>query len=325
MRAAYKPSAGNAAAPAAAPEAEGEGPDPDHYEILGLAGKGGTGTVYRARDRFLGIEVAVKVINPDLLADPDVLASFKDEARITMQLSQRNILRLFSFQKHGESHYIGMELVRGTSLRDAILSNGALAPVTVCQILVQCAEALEYAHSHNVVHKDIKPENIFLTESGELKIVDFGSAVLNDARAQASGDIVGTPEYMAPEQLRGDIVGPTADIYALGVMTYLMLVGCFPFPPNTTVDDLLAGMRPDFSALTPELGAVLARATAYESSFRYESASAFAADVVRVCGCEQAVLDRWAPIQIYPAQMPEAAPEAAAEASAEAPALYPEA
>ena len=300
-----------------------EGPDPERFEILGLAGKGGTGTVYRARSKFLGIEVALKVVDRELLEDPDVLTAFKDEARITMQLSHPNILRTYSFQAYRGCPYIVMELVRGTSLREAILSNGALSTVTACQILAQCAAALGYAHANNVVHKDVKPENIFVTESGELKIIDFGAAVLNDARAQTSGDVVGTPEYMCPEQLRGEPVGPGADIYALGVMTYLMLVGCFPFPPDTTVDDLLAGRRPDFSALAPELASVLARATAYEASFRYDNVAEFARDVIHVCGCESAVLDPFAPIEIVPAQLPDAS--APAEAVPDAAAYPPDA
>jgi serine/threonine-protein kinase len=300
--------------PAVAAEIGAEGPDPERFEILGVAGKGGTGTVYRARSKFLGVEIALKIIDRKLLADPDVMAAFKDEARITMQLSHPNILRLYSFQTYRGCPYIVMELVRGTALRDAILGNGALSTLTACQILAQCASALGYAHQNNVVHKDIKPENIFIDEAGALKIIDFGAAVLNDARAQTSGDIVGTPEYMCPEQLRGDPVGPGADIYALGVMTYLMLVGCFPFPPDTTVDRLLAGLRPDFSALSPELAAVLDRATAYDPAFRYASVSEFAHDVIRACNCESVMFNPFAPIEIIPAQLPDAPPAPAFDA-----------
>ena len=303
---------GAALDPAVAAEIGAEGPDPERFEILGIAGKGGTGTVYRARSKFLGVELALKIVDRNLLADPDVMAAFKDEARITMQLSHPNILRIYSFQTYRGCPYIVMELVRGTALRDAILGNGALSTLTACQILAQCASALGYAHQNNVVHKDVKPENIFIDEAGSLKIIDFGAAVLNDVRAQTSGDIVGTPEYMCPEQLRGDPVGPGADIYALGVMTYLMLVGCFPFPPDTTVDRLLAGLRPDFSALSPELAAVLDRATAYDPAFRYASVAEFAHDVIRACNCESVMFNPFAPIEIIPAQLPDAPPPAEA-------------
>jgi len=283
-----------------------QGPDPNNYEVLDVLGRGGTGTVFRARDRFLDIDVAIKVINRDLLSKPDVLAAFKDEARITMQLSHRNILRLYSFRVYNGCFYIVMELVQGRSLRSVILENGALSTETTCRILHQCASALEYAHAHNVVHKDVKPENVYLTEGGELKVIDFGSAVLNDARAEAEGVIVGTPEYMSPEQLRGELVGPGADVYALAVMAYLMLVGCFPYPADTTVENLLAGVRPDFSALPEALAAVMDRATAFDPSDRYATVTEFVSDMLRVCGCESVAADPYAPIVVTPGPRGEA-------------------
>ena len=283
-----------------------QGPDPNNYEVLDVLGRGGTGTVFRARDRFLDIDVAIKVINRDLLSKPDVLAAFKDEARITMQLSHRNILRLYSFRVYNGCFYIVMELVRGRPLRSVILENGALSTETTCRILHQCASALEYAHAHNVVHKDVKPENVYLTEAGELKVIDFGSAVLNDARAEAEGVIVGTPEYMSPEQLRGELVGPGADVYALAVMAYLMLVGCFPYPADTTVEDLLAGVRPDFSALPEALAAVMERATACDPADRYGTVTEFVSDLLQVCGCASVAADPYAPIVVTPGPRGEA-------------------
>ena len=201
-----------------------------------------------------------------------------------------------------------MELVQGRSLRSVILENGALSTETTCRILLQCASALEYAHAHNVVHKDVKPENVYLTEAGELKVIDFGSAVLRDA-SQEEGYVVGTPEYMPPEQLRGEVVGPPADVYALAVMTYLMLMGCYPFPAGTTVNDLLEGVRPDFSALPGDLARVLAKGAAYEVSFRYQGVAEFVRDVVAACGCTEVCRDVFAPVVIR------SAAEAAAEAA----------
>ena len=259
------------------------GPDPEHYTLLELLGIGGTGTVFLARDKFLDIEVAIKVINPDLIADEAVLNSFKDEARIAMQLSHRGILRIYNFSSYRDCYYIVMELVRGKMLRDVIVENGALAISTVCQILASCADAMEYAHANNVIHNDLKPENIFITESGELKIIDFGTATLKN-RAQEMSHIVGTPEYMSPEQLRCEIVGPPGDIYALGIITYLMLIGSFPFEAATSVEDLLGGVRPNFSALPTPLAKILEHATAYEASFRDQSVLEFVTDVIHICG-----------------------------------------
>lgn len=273
------------------------GPDPEHYTLLELLGIGGTGTVFLAKDKFLDIEVAIKVVNPELISDPDVLNSFKDEARIAMQLSHRGILRIYNFSSYNDCYYIVMELVRGQTLRDVIIENGTLSVMTACQILVACADAMEYAHANNVIHNDLKPENIFITESNELKIIDFGTATLK-YRAKEINHIVGTPEYMSPEQLRCEIVGPPGDIYALGVITYLMLMGCFPFQNDTTVEDLIGGVRPDFRALPTALAKVLQHATAYEASFRYQSISEFVNDVLRVCGYNPGDLDPGQPITV---------------------------
>lgn len=283
---------------AAAPKAQGpQGPDPNLYEIVELLGRGGTGTVFHARDKFLGIDVAIKVVNHELVEKPGVLESFKDEARITMQLSHRCILRLYGFHVYNGCYYIVMEQVRGRPLRDIILDGGALSTETTCRILQQVGSALDYAHAHNVVHKDVKPENVYLTEAGELKVIDFGSAVLRDA-SQEEGYVVGTPEYMPPEQLRGEVVGPSADVYALSIMTYLMLMGCYPFPAGTTVDDLLQGVRPDFSALPDPLRGVLAKGAAYEVSFRYQGVAEFVRDVVAACGCTEVCRDVFAPVLV---------------------------
>lgn len=276
------------------------GPDPEHYALSELLGAGGTGTVFLARDLFLDIDVAIKVINPEILTDPDILDSLRDEARIAMQLSHRNIVRVYNFSAYNDCYYIVMEFVRGQPLRDIIVENGSLSVTTTCSILQACADALEYAHTNNVTHNDLKPENIFITESGEVKIIDFGTATLKD-RVKELTHIVGTPEYISPEQLRCEITGPETDIYALGIITYLMLVGSFPFPAETTVEDFLAGVRPDFSALPESVAGVLYRATEYEAHSRYSSVIDFVSEFVEVCGCREACEDTGRPIEIVSA------------------------
>ncbi len=278
-------------------EGSATGPDPEQYTLVELLGIGGTGTVFLARDKFLDIEVAIKVVSPEVIEDPDVLKSFKDEARIAMQLSHRNIVRIYNFSSYNDCYYIVMELVRGQTLRDVIIENGSLSIVTTCRIILACADALDYAHCNNVTHNDIKPENIFFTEAGDIKIIDFGTATLKNKMKELS-HIVGTPEYISPEQLRCEIAGPPTDIYALGIITYLMLMGCFPFPVDTTVEDLLGGVRPDFSTLPESLAEVLSRATAFEPSARYQSVTEFARELVAVCGCTEICADISNPIEI---------------------------
>lgn len=273
------------------------GVDPEHYTLLELIGIGGTGSVFLARDKFLDIDVAIKLINQNLLDDPDVLVSLKDEARIAMQLSHRGILRTYSFSSYNNCYYIVMELVRGQTLRDVIIENERLSATSACAVLAACADALDYAHGKNVIHNDLKPENIFITESSELKVIDFGTATLKN-RAKELNHIAGTPEYMSPEQLRGEVVGPEGDVYALAIITYLMLVGRFPFPVATTTEALIAGVRPDFHILPEGLAAVLERATALDLADRHHSAGEFAADFLRACGIDIDTLDLESPLVI---------------------------
>ena len=273
------------------------GPDPEHYTLQDLIGIGGTGTVFRAYDKFLNLNVAIKIINPELLSNPEVLASFKDEARIAMQLSHRGIVRIYNFSTYNSCYYIVMEMVHGQTLYDVIVDNGSLSVQTACQVLLACAEALEYAHKNNVVHNDIKPENIFVTDASEVKIIDFGTAALKQ-QAKAEGEIVGTPEYMAPSQLRGGLPDPTNDVYALGIVTYLMLMGRFPFPSDITKEMLLDGVRPVFAGLPDHLSRVLEYATAYSSADRYQSVTEFVNAVLSACGIPEGYFDPNQPIEV---------------------------
>jgi len=281
-------------------ETRASGPDPEQYALNALLGVGGTGTVFLARDLFLDIDVAIKVINPDILSDPAILDSLRDEARIAMQLSHRNIVRVYNFSAYNACYYIVMELVRGQPLRDVIVENGSLCVMTTCRILLACADGLEYAHANNVTHNDLKPENIFITDGGEVKIIDFGTATLKN-KVKELTHIIGTPEYISPEQLRCEIPGPETDVYALGIITYLMLVGSFPFSADTTQEDFLNGVRPDFSDLPESVAQVLSRATAYDVASRYSSVTDFVADLVAVCGCQEVYTNRGEPIEIVSA------------------------
>ncbi len=258
------------------------GPDPSRYTLVNLIGTGGTGSVFLARDKFLEMDVAIKVINPDLLRDPVVMASFKDEARITMQLSHTGILRFYNFSTYNGCYYMVMEVLHGNSLRDVLATNGPMDVETVIQILSAVARPLDYVHSHNVIHKDLKPENIVITENGEVKIIDFGTATLRN-KIHENDEVVGTPEFMSPEQFRGDIVGPTGDIYALGIIAYMMFTGCFPFPMGTKLEDFFNGLRPSFTGVNSEIAAVLEKATSVNQEDRYTSAAEFVYALAAAC------------------------------------------
>ncbi|MBQ8571348.1 MAG: serine/threonine protein kinase [Kiritimatiellae bacterium] len=258
------------------------GPDPTRYTLINLIGTGGTGSVFLARDKFLEMDVAIKVINPDLLSDPAVMASFKDEARITMQLSHTGILRFYNFSTYNGCYYMVMEVLHGKSLRDILASNGPMDVESVLQVLLEAARPIDYVHSHNVIHKDLKPENIVITDAGEVKIIDFGTATLHN-KIHENDVIVGTPEFMSPEQFRGDIVGPAGDIYALGIIAYMMFTGCFPFPVGTKLDDFFMGLRPSFTGVNSDVAAVLEKATNFEPEGRYSSATEFVYALASAC------------------------------------------
>lgn len=209
----------------------------NRYEILERVGQGGMGVVYRAHDRELGEDVAVKTIRHDLLTGDPVLAErFKSEIRLARRISHRNVVRTHDLGEAGGVSFVTMEFVRGLTMRELLTTRGKLGVASTLAAVRQLAEALAVAHAAGVIHRDVKPENVLLDADGVLKVMDFGIARLaeaNSSRTQ-SGMIVGTPAYMAPEQLVGDEIDGRADLYATGVVMYECLVGHTPFSaPNS--------------------------------------------------------------------------------------------
>ncbi|MBN2722634.1 MAG: serine/threonine protein kinase [Deltaproteobacteria bacterium] len=210
----------------------------DKLTLLEKIGKGGMGTVYRAKHEILEREFAVKVLRSDMRRDPVVVERFKREARAASRLEHPNVVYISDFdQLNDDRFYIVMEYIRGKSLRDVLQSTGPFELQRACSILCQVSDALDYAHEKGVIHRDLKSENIFVTTiRGEekVKILDFGLAKLvSDAldlqSITSEGQIFGTPETMAPEQITSGKLDHRVDIYALGVLTYEMLVGKPPF------------------------------------------------------------------------------------------------
>lgn len=201
-----------------------------NFKILQEIGEGGMGKVYRGVDTMLDREVAIKVLRPELVSQAHLVDRFRSEAMTLAKLNHPNIAMLYAFFQQQEHFYMVMEFVRGETLDKRIRRTGLLAYDQALKVFLYTLEAIGYAHSMNIVHRDIKPNNVMITENEEVKVMDFGIArVVGSERMTREGSMIGTPEYMAPEQIRGQDVDPRTDIYALGILLYEMLTGRLPF------------------------------------------------------------------------------------------------
>jgi TM2 domain-containing membrane protein YozV/predicted Ser/Thr protein kinase len=251
------------------------------FEILSFIGKGGMGAVYKARQPALDRLIALKVLPPAVASDPGFAERFTREARALARLSHPNIVVVYDFGKAGDLHYLVMEFVDGTNLRE-LERGGKLSPEQALAIVPQICEALQFAHNEGIVHRDIKPENLLLDKKGRLKIADFGIAKILNVPAGKAGltgakDVMGTPHYMAPEQIeRPQAVDHRADIYSLGVVFYEMLTGELPLgkfaPPSKKV---MVDVR---------LDDVVLHSLEKEPSRRYQQASQVKTDVETIAG-----------------------------------------
>src|SRR3712207_5203945 len=187
--------------------------------------------VYLAHDDILDRDVALKVMSGRYAGDEEFVERFKREAQSAAALSHPNIVSIFDRGASEDgTYYIAMEYLPGGTLKDRILKRGALEPRTAAEVALQTAEALHAAHERGIIHRDIKPRNILITDSGNVKVTDFGIARAADATTTSHlGDILGTAKYMSPEQAMGEPVGPASDLYSLGVVLYEMLTGRVPF------------------------------------------------------------------------------------------------
>lgn len=259
-----------------------------HYQIVGELGRGGMGVVYKAHEESLNRFVALKVLGEHLIENPEYLKRFLQEARSAAQLSHPNIVQIYFIGEDAGRHYFAMEFVSGKSLQDLIASEGKIGNPRAAKLVLQAASGLAAAHDEGVIHRDIKPANLMLSDSGVLKIADFGLAFLPDAATQITADdmLRGTPRYVSPEQCMGEDADGRSDIYSLGVSYYEMLSGIVPFVANSPlalirqiVDSEPIPVRDVAPEVDTRTQQILARMMAKQREERYQDAHDLAGDL----------------------------------------------
>src|SRR3954463_689410 len=259
-----------------------------NYELEDEVGRGGMGIVYCARDRRLKREIAIKVLPPELSFRADIRQRFLREAETAAQLNHPNIVPIYTVEEKDNLVYFVMAYIKGDNLGVRLQQHGPIAPVEVRRILREVADALAYAHNRNVIHRDIKPDNIIIDdETGRAMVTDFGIARaltdMGDSRLTATGMAIGTPAYMSPEQSAGDrAIDGRSDLYSLGVVGYQMLCGQTPFVATNTPSMLVKHLseRPipvdeRWPDLPPDISRAVMMCLEKDPDNRFPSAAAF--------------------------------------------------
>jgi len=297
----------------------------DRYEILSKLGTGAFGEVYKADDSLLNRRVAIKRIRLDSLADEDEAEDarrrFLREAQVAAQLQHSNIVTIFDIIAGQQLSLIIMEFVEGVTLHCKLLKAKSLPLSETVQILSQVAEGLDHAHEHKVVHRDIKPANILISRSNVVKVTDFGIAKAEFAKSHtATGSILGTPDYMSPEQARGEAVDGRSDFFSLGSIMYQCLVGETPFnSPNLTgilirvASDDPTPIDCEKLGLPSEVQTVLKRALAKDPAERFASGAEFAEALRSLPQVEGEQAATTGPIEITAEESNETKPDSVAD------------
>ena len=250
------------------------------YEILGPLGRGGMGMVFKAHDRSLDETVAIKVLRPDFAQDPRMAERFRSEIRLARRIRHRNVCAIHDYGEDRGLLYISMELIEGRDLKHVLKEKGGLPPDEAYAVAIQLAEGLQAVHEAGIIHRDLKTPNIMVDAQGVARLMDFGIAKRQgDGTLTATGNIVGTPEYMSPEQAQGRKVDYRTDIYALGVVVYEIFTGQVPFRGDTPISTILMHLNdpppldgPGAERLPKALKPVLNRMLAKDPADRYATA-----------------------------------------------------
>jgi CRP-like cAMP-binding protein len=254
------------------------------YEVTGAIGSGSLCTVFEGLHPTLAQRVALKMLSHDLAMDPGFKKAFEYEAQLLASLRHDHIVRIIDTERAYGTHFIVMERMTGTDLQAVIERGTRLPHETVARLMAESLEALAHCHDKGLLHRDVKPGNIFLTDDGKAKLLDFNIAVATKSTAEGSGRVSGTPAYMAPEQCRGEPMDGRADLYALGITAYALVTGQQPYGGDTAVDMMrqqVATPMPDPRERVPDLPDYLvefiARATKKKPEERFASCAAAAA------------------------------------------------
>ena len=262
------------------------------YEILNVLGQGGMGAVYKANDRELGRVVALKVIRPELAGDPAIIQRFKQELILARQVTHRNVIRIFDLGEAEGLKFISMEFVEGRDLRSLLAERGKLPPSEAVEIMQQVCHALEAAHAEGVIHRDLKPQNIMCDNSGRAIVMDFGLARSQECQGMTqTGMLVGTMEYMSPEQAVGSQLDQRSDLYTVGLIFYELLTGEAPYKTDSALASLLKRTQQRATpisdidnTLPASLSNLISKCLERDSNLRYASAKELLDDLDRCQG-----------------------------------------